>query len=215
MMPMGVYPMTAIESSLNATKDGSGSFLSYVFSVADGPFKGRKIWQNMTWSNQSQQAVDIGHRQFRTFLRAIGKLSVHNTAETHGSFFWATVGPAKLSAKEKAEGYEPKAEIKNFHAAANYNLMPDGSVVKAGSVPKVGAGSPKWTPPVAAAPSAAVHPAAGTKWTPPAAATRAAAPDPNAAATEEAVAAARAEDAAKAAQAATEDADGVVPPWQQ
>jgi hypothetical protein len=219
-MPKGVYPMNAIESKVTITKDGRGSFLDFIFAVTDGPHKGRRIYQNMTWRNDNPKAVEIGHRQFRTFCQSIGMLTVKNTAETHGMFFWAAVGFEKQNAEEKASGFDLKNEIKNFHAGADYHLLPDGSVVKAGAVPGAAAGAAKWTPPVAAAPAAAAA-TSGAKWTPPVAAAPAAAPavDPAAAAIAAAVAAARAEDAAAAAAAAAapvaDPAAPTGPSWQQ
>ena len=40
--------------------------------VTDGPRRGRKVFMNFTWTNNSEMAVKIGHGQFKAFHIACG-----------------------------------------------------------------------------------------------------------------------------------------------
>ena len=52
--------------------NGNGNYLLAVFEILDGEFRGRKIYQNITLQNASQQAVEIGARLLTDIYTAIG-----------------------------------------------------------------------------------------------------------------------------------------------
>jgi hypothetical protein len=175
-LPKAVYPMNIIGSDVKGTKDSSGSYVEFIFEVSDGPHAKRRVYYNITFSNRNQDAVNIGHRELRTLCQAVGVLNIDvqvggNLLNLHGQFFWGAVGFEKQSAEDKAQGYSQKNDMRNYHAAADYHLMPDGSVMKAGAVPGHHPPATKtWAPTAGAtpaAPAAATRPATTPgKWAP-------------------------------------------------
>jgi hypothetical protein len=71
-IPIGWYSTHIIENTGERAKNGNGTYLRTVFEVLDGECKGRKIFQNITLQNDSQQAVEIGARLLKDVYDAIG-----------------------------------------------------------------------------------------------------------------------------------------------
>ena len=71
-IPIGWYQAQIVESAVRDASNGNGSYLLAVFEILDGEFRGRKIFQNITLQNTSQQAVEIGARLLTDIYTAIG-----------------------------------------------------------------------------------------------------------------------------------------------
>jgi len=111
-VPPGDYLLMLDASEKKETKDKNGFLLNCVFVVADGQFKGRKIFFNFNLWNKSQQACEIAWRQFGDLLRAtgFGNKPVRDSVEVHNIPFKATVSV------EQSTGFSAKNDIKKFHA---------------------------------------------------------------------------------------------------
>jgi hypothetical protein len=70
--PPGWYQAQMIESSVEHARNGNGTYLLAVFEILSGDYRGRKIYQNVTLQNASQQAVEIGQRLLKDIYTAIG-----------------------------------------------------------------------------------------------------------------------------------------------
>ena len=70
--PPGWYQAQMIENSVEHAKNGNGMYLLAVFEILSGDHHGRKIYQNITLQNASQQAVEIGQRLLADIYTAIG-----------------------------------------------------------------------------------------------------------------------------------------------
>jgi uncharacterized protein DUF669 len=70
--PPGWYQAQMIESSVEHARNGNGTYLLAVFEILSGDYRGRKIYQNVTLQNTSQQAVEIGQRLLADIYTAIG-----------------------------------------------------------------------------------------------------------------------------------------------
>jgi hypothetical protein len=70
---VGWYCAQIIEAEVRDAANGNGSYLLAVFEILDeGKFVHRKIYQNITLSNASQQAVEIGRRLLADVYTACG-----------------------------------------------------------------------------------------------------------------------------------------------
>ena len=59
-------------SSVRDASNGNGTYLLAVFEILAGEYKSRKIFQNVTLQNTSQQAVEIGARLLKDIYKAVG-----------------------------------------------------------------------------------------------------------------------------------------------
>jgi hypothetical protein len=60
-----------IENSVENARNGNGSYLLAVFEILEGEYRGRKIYQNITIQNVSQQAVEIGQRLLKDIYDSV------------------------------------------------------------------------------------------------------------------------------------------------
>jgi len=70
--PPGWYQAQIIENSVEHARNGDGMYLLAVFEILSGDHRGRRIYQNVTLQNESQQAVEIGQRLLADIYTAIG-----------------------------------------------------------------------------------------------------------------------------------------------
>jgi Protein of unknown function (DUF669) len=71
-IPINWYQMQLVENEIRPARNGNGTYLLAVFEVLDGEYRGRKVYQNITLQNDSQQAVEIGQRLLTDIYTAIG-----------------------------------------------------------------------------------------------------------------------------------------------
>jgi hypothetical protein len=174
-VPGAWYSCAITESGIKPTKDGVGLRLELVFTIIDGEFKGRKIFEGLNIKNASAQAQEIAHKQLSAIAHSVGVLMVEDSSQLHNI-------PLKVKVKVKAaEGsYDARNEVTAYK---NINEMTAGVGAVGGApapaapfvppaLPATAAGAQAgWTPPAAAQPWAA--PAASApapQWPAPAAA---------------------------------------------
>ena len=68
----GWYPAHIIEAAVFDARNGNGTYLLATFEILAGEYKNRKILQNVTLQNASQQAVEIGARLLKDMYEAVG-----------------------------------------------------------------------------------------------------------------------------------------------
>lgn len=68
-MPKGDYLIRCEKAEVKETRDGTGQFISCEMSVM-GPqeYEGRKVFTNFNIKNKSEQAVEIGLSQLKSFM---------------------------------------------------------------------------------------------------------------------------------------------------
>ena len=85
LLDEGTYRVIATASELKKNSKGTGTFILYTFEIAHGPKSGRKLWSRFTWEHrESEQAVNIGRRQFADLCEACGKASINAPEDLHG-----------------------------------------------------------------------------------------------------------------------------------
>lgn len=107
-LPAGDYVAALVKSEGKETKNRDGYYIECEFEVMDGAHKGRRFWTNFNLQNRSQQATEIGWRQFNSLSHACGRVGVQDTSELHG-----IPVIAKLRVKTDAQ-YGDKNEVSSF-----------------------------------------------------------------------------------------------------
>ena len=69
-IPAGKYLAVITGSEMKATKSGNGSFLELVFEVAEGEFKGRKLWARL-----NLRKAEISYREAQNALNRAKEMS--------------------------------------------------------------------------------------------------------------------------------------------
>lgn len=107
-LPSDKYVAAITASEVKPTKAGTGSYLQLEFTVLDGEYKGRKVWDRLNLNNPNAQAVSIARSQLSAICHAVKILQVRESAQLHNIPLVITV---KL--KQDADG-EMYNEIKGY-----------------------------------------------------------------------------------------------------
>ncbi len=81
VIPPGKYTVLIEKSELQQTKKGNGHFIYLEMQIADGQFKGRKIFDRINVENPSSQCIVIGKRCLSALGLAIGLQAVSDTSQ--------------------------------------------------------------------------------------------------------------------------------------
>lgn len=135
-VPAGDYIAQITESSIKPTKSGSGTVLNLTWTIIDGQFTNRKIFDRVNIQNQNPEAERIGQSQLSSICHAVGVTNLQDSNQLHGR-------PVKVKVKiRKDEQYGDSNEIKGYSAS--------GPVAAAPAAP--------FAQPAVAAPAAATPP---------------------------------------------------------
>ena len=83
-IPANWYNLSVTKSEILETSKKTGKYIKLEFTVIDGQYKGRKIWENLNIINQNPIAVEIAQKALATLCRAVGKKAIADTQELHG-----------------------------------------------------------------------------------------------------------------------------------
>lgn len=151
-VPKGWYLVTITASDVVPTKKTAGGLmLSLEFTIMDGEFKGRKVFDRINTKNASAKATEIGQQQLSAICHATGVFQLTDSAELHGKPFEAKIGLEEARKAEDGTEYEARNTYKGCR-------IPEGGVTSGATA------TPGWVKPAAAAET----PAPAGKKTPPA-----------------------------------------------
>ena len=71
VLPVGEYVVVVSETDMKDASTGKGRYLQIVFTVIDGEYKGRKIWDRLNIDNESTTAQEIAQRALSSICRAV------------------------------------------------------------------------------------------------------------------------------------------------
>jgi hypothetical protein len=84
LLPPGDYVATIIESVEKVTRDGSGSYLSLTLEIIEeGEFYECRLWDRVTRTNKSAEAVQFGNGTLSAICRAVGVMKPTDSTELH------------------------------------------------------------------------------------------------------------------------------------
>jgi hypothetical protein len=72
LLPKGRYEAMITASEECPNKAGTGSYIKLELTITDGPFAGRKVWDNLNLDNPSKKAVKIAKETLAAICAAVG-----------------------------------------------------------------------------------------------------------------------------------------------
>jgi len=108
-LPAGKYLAVIIESETKPNRARDGSYLQLVFQVAEGEYRGRKLWARLNLDNPSALAVRISRGHLSSICRAVGVLRPRDSAELHNLPLLIKVG-----CKKREDNGEMTNEITDY-----------------------------------------------------------------------------------------------------
>ena len=129
-IPAGKYIAAVTASEMKPTKKGDGSYLELEFTVIEGEYQGRKVWDRLCISHPNSQTVKIAQGNLSAICRAVGVMQPKDSVELHNLPLQITV---KLKKRQdngdltnEIKGYESKtaAEGKPTQAPAGDSTPP-------------------------------------------------------------------------------------------
>ncbi|HBT77302.1 MAG TPA: hypothetical protein DEB39_10365 [Planctomycetaceae bacterium] len=82
-IPSDKYNVEITKSELKPTKTGNGSYLELEFTVLDGEYKGRKVWDRLCLNHPTQKTVEIARANLSAICHAVGVLKPRDSNELH------------------------------------------------------------------------------------------------------------------------------------
>ena len=108
-VPAGKYKAQITASEMKPTKQGDGSFLELEFTIVDGAYKGRKMWDRLNLNNPNAKAVEIAKRTLSSICRAVNVLRPADSVALHNIPLMITV-----KMKKREDNGEMTNEIKGY-----------------------------------------------------------------------------------------------------
>lgn len=110
VLPIGEYTVVISETDMKEASTGKGQYLQLVFSVIDGEYKGRKIFDRLNIVNESTTAQEIAQRGLSSICRAVKVMHPQDSDELKDIPLIVVVGirPAKgeYQASNVVKGYK-------------------------------------------------------------------------------------------------------------
>ena len=108
-LPAGKYLAAITGSQMKATKQGDGSYLELEFTVLEGEYKDRKVWDRLCLNHPNAQAVKIARGNLSSICRAVGVMQPRDSVELHNLPLLITV---KL--KKREDNGELANEVRGY-----------------------------------------------------------------------------------------------------
>lgn len=116
-IPAGWYLAEVTKSEYKATNAKTGHYLTCMFKVLDGDYKGRYVFNLMNLDNPNPLAVEIAQKELASLCEACGIDELEDSTELHNIPLSIRVAIAPGSG-----GHPPKNGIKAYKTEAE---MPD------------------------------------------------------------------------------------------
>ena len=82
-IPSDKYVVEITNSELKPTKSGNGSYLEIEYTVLEGEYRGRKVWDRLCLNHPTQKTVDIARSHLSAICHAVGVLQPRESNELH------------------------------------------------------------------------------------------------------------------------------------
>lgn len=130
LLPKGEYKVRIVECNYEPTKDNLGTNFKFKYTVQEGPYKDRNVFDTVAWSwdDSHQKAVRFGRTKFGCILLAIGKNHFNgDTDEFLGGEMIVDVGISE---------YGTEGNKKQSNQVNNYKSCKTGSATTMNSAPQ-------------------------------------------------------------------------------
>lgn len=167
-LPIGWYPVDTTDGEVKPTEGGAGIRMEMEFTVLDGPFKGRKVFDGFNYIHSSAKAQEIAQQQISAICHATGVIQLADVQLLFNHPFELQVG---IEAGRWVDGANKEVPIPAGHPA---NTPPPGAlkwydaknrfkgarpIGGAAAAPVLPAGAPAWAAGKAGAPGGPAAPA--------------------------------------------------------
>jgi len=112
-LPAGKYLAAITASEMKPTKKGDGSYLQLEFTVHDGAYQGRKVWDRLCINHPNDLTQKIARGNLSAICRAVGVMQPRDSVELHNLPLVITV-----KCKKRQDNGEITNEIKGYDAKA-------------------------------------------------------------------------------------------------
>ena len=125
-LPAGKYIAAITASETKPTKNGDGNYLQLEFTILDGEYKDRKVWDRLCLNHPNPQTVKIARGNLSALCRAVGVMQPRDSVELHNIPLQITVKFKKredtgelanevrgYAKKEAAAGQPQQAPVQN------------------------------------------------------------------------------------------------------
>ncbi len=110
--PAGKDTVEVSEAEVRENNAGTGEYLKLTLAVTEGDYKGRQVWDYLTYRHEtSPTAVEIGERQIAALLRACGLSSIKDTDELVGIPMLVSL---KIEKPKAGSDYGPSNRVKTY-----------------------------------------------------------------------------------------------------
>lgn len=114
-IPVGDYVAIISNSEEKTTRAGDGSYVKLEFTILEGKYEGRKLWENLNLNNRSEEAVKIARATLSSICRALSILRpVQDSIELHDQPLIIKVGVEKRKdtgeTQNRIKAYKPRSE---------------------------------------------------------------------------------------------------------
>jgi hypothetical protein len=108
-LPAGKYLAAITASEIRPTKDGTGSYLNLEFTILEGEFKDRKVWDRLCLNHPNAQTVKIARGNLSAICRAVGVMQPRDSVELHNVPLLVTV-----KVKKRQDNDELVNEVRGY-----------------------------------------------------------------------------------------------------
>ena len=82
-VPSDKYTAAITHSELKPIKAGNGSYLEIEYTILEGEYKGRKVWDRLCLNHQTQKTVEIARANLSAVCHAVGIMKPRDSSELH------------------------------------------------------------------------------------------------------------------------------------
>jgi hypothetical protein len=108
-LPAGKYLAAITATEMKPTKAGDGSYLQIEFTVLEGEYKERKVWDRLCLNHPNAQTVKIARGNLSALCRAVGVMQPKDSVELHNLPVMITV-----KVKKREDTGELTNEVKGY-----------------------------------------------------------------------------------------------------
>jgi hypothetical protein len=139
VLPSDKYLVEVTKSEMKATKSGDGSCLELEYTVLDGAFKGRKVWDRLCLNHRTQKTVEIARANLSAICHAVGVMKPRESGELHHIPFTVTV---KLKKEKDSENIYN--EVKDYGKRVSVVVPPAAAPSQPAQYPQADNSTPPW-----------------------------------------------------------------------
>jgi len=108
-LPAGKYLAAITATEMKPTKAGDGSYLQLEFTILEGEYKERKVWDRLCLNHPNAQTVKIARGNLSALCRAVGVMQPKDSVELHNLPLVITV-----KVKKREDTGELTNEVKGY-----------------------------------------------------------------------------------------------------